>query len=78
MSANRPASADIRASVLDPLQMTSEQDRQLHGKTCARCPRQDDLRPGGMAYVRSGQDGTGRLGYPVNVCPDHADTGGAW
>lgn len=78
MSSNRPAAADIRAGVLDPLQVTPEQTGQLHGASCARCPRTDGLSPGGMAYVASGPEGKGRLGYPVRVCPDHKDTGGAW
>lgn len=73
-----PTSADIRSDVHDPLSMTREQNRQLHAQACARCPRTDNLRPGGMAYVRSGPDGEGRLGYAVAVCPDHADTGGTW
>lgn len=72
-----PASVDIRAAVLDPLRMTAQQTRQIHGECCARCPRTDGLSPGGMAYMASGTDG-GRLGFPVSVCPDHRDTGGTW
>jgi hypothetical protein len=78
MSANRPAAADVRAGVLDPLRMTHEQSRQLRGQTCARCARTDALTPGGMAYMASGPDRAGRLGFPVMVCPDHTGTGGTW
>ncbi|KMS74187.1 hypothetical protein ACM01_14785 [Streptomyces viridochromogenes] len=73
-----PSTEDVRAEVLDPLRMTQEQKRRLDGAACARCGRQDGLRPGGMARVLSGPDGTGRLGYPVRVCPDHVHTGGTW
>lgn len=73
-----PTAEDVRAAVLDFLRLTQEQQRRLHGHACARCGRRDGLRPGGMAYVRSGPDGSGRLGYPVRVCPDHARTGGTW
>lgn len=73
-----PTTEDVRAVVHDFLRMTQEQKRRLDGNACARCGRRDGLRPGGMAYVRSGPDGTGRLGYRVRVCPDHERTGGTW
>lgn len=68
MFSNRPAAADIRAGVLDPVQVTRKQTSQLHGESRARCPRTDDLPP----------DGADRLGYPVSVCPDPTDTGGTY
>jgi hypothetical protein len=74
----RPSVADVRAGVLDSLNMTREQEQQLRGHACARCGRTDGLRPNGMAYMASGPDGRGRLGFPVMVCPDHAHTGGTW
>jgi len=77
-SSGVPATSDIRAEVLDHLSMTAEQRYRLAGHACARCGRRDGLRPGGMARVRSGPDGKGRLGYPVRVCADHERTGGTW
>lgn len=63
--------SDVRTGALDPLAITQQQGTQLRGEACARCPRRDNLSPGGFAYMTSGPDGTGRLGYPVRVCPDH-------
>jgi hypothetical protein len=76
MFTNRPEAADVRAALLDPLQMTPEQNRQLQGEACARCGGTDDLRPGGMAYMSSSSNG--RLGWPVKVCRHHAHTGGTY
>ena len=73
-----PASADVRAEVLDPVRITHEQYRRLNGLACARCGGTDALRPGGMAHTRSGTDGSGRLAWPVMVCRHHASTGGTW
>lgn len=71
-----PASDDVRAQPIDPLCMTPEQSRRLDGHACARCGGTEDLRPNGMAYTRSGSDGTGRLAWPVKTCRYHAHTGG--
>lgn len=72
-----PASSDIRAAVLDPLQMTPEQTRRLYGQACARCRGTDGLRAGGMARTVSGPELLGRLAWPVQVCRHHESTGGA-
>ncbi|MFC8670014.1 hypothetical protein [Streptomyces sp. NPDC057199] len=74
MSTERPVAADVRAALLDPLRMTSEQTSQLQGEACARCGRMDGLSPGGYAYTSSGKGG--RLAHPVRVCRDHRSTGG--
>lgn len=69
-----PPAADVRATVLDPLQVTAEQDARLHGRACARCGSTFALRPGGYAYTSSGTKG-GRLGWAVKLCADCPGTG---
>lgn len=76
MSTHWPAAADVRAAVLDLSGLTTEQRRALDRQRCARCPRTDQLRPNGYAYTTSGEDGAGRLAWPVDVCPEHLNTGG--
>lgn len=71
-----PAARDVRVGVLDLLRVTPHQRRQLDGTACARCPRTDGLRPAGYAYTRRGPGDSGRLAWPVQVCPDHRNTGG--
>ncbi|WP_318808568.1 hypothetical protein [Streptomyces scabiei] len=71
-----PAVEDVRATVLEALSLTPRQRQQVHGLMCARCPRTDGLRPAGYAYTRRGPQDSGRLAWPVRVCPDHRNTGG--
>ncbi|MDW8478336.1 hypothetical protein R3L02_42060 [Streptomyces scabiei] len=75
MSTTWPATTDVRAGAL-VLPVTPQQRRQLDGAACARCPRTDDLRPGGYAYTRRSPEDAARLAWPVRVCPDHRNTGG--
>jgi len=69
-------SADIRDVVLDPVVMTEQQNRQIHGLMCVRCTRADGLSPAGFAYTASG--GGGRLVFPVAICPERRLVRGAW
>lgn len=57
MPAKRPAAADIRAQVHDPLRMTPDESQRLHGKACARCSSGKGLRDSGLAYTASGASG---------------------
>ena len=59
--------ADLRSEVHDPLALTEEATRRLHGTACVRCGSTTDLRDAGHAYTRSGEKG--RLGWPVRACP---------